>query len=155
MAREEVHSPLPFDQVLFMKRFVTSALGAGAIAAVSGIAFYVGMSRSIEWLFALAYALMAPGLFLAFFLGLGSGAHGAVIHTDVAHYVLTFLVWWGFLFALASLPSRQDGTGGRQPTPDSSGDPAGARDPALIRDFLTGADPADENDTKSSTKAAN
>ena len=50
------------------------------------------------------------GLYLAFFLGLGSGAHGAVLHTDVAHYVLTFLVWWGFLFAVASWASRQDAT---------------------------------------------
>jgi hypothetical protein len=113
------------------------------------------MSRSLEWLIVLGYPLMTPGLFLAFFLGLGSGAHGAVLHTDVANYVVTFLVWWGLLFALASLPSRQEGTGGRQPTPDSSGDPAGARDPALMRDYLTGADPADEDDTKSSTKAAN
>ena len=80
---------------------------------------------------------------------------GVDCQSDVAHYVLNFLVWWGFLFALASLPSRQHGTGGRQPTPDSPGDPAGARDPAPMRDFLTGADPADENDTKSSTKAAN
>ena len=138
-----------------MKRHVTSALIAGAVTAVSGIAFFLGMSRSIEWLMAPAYLLLAPGLILSFFLGLGSGAHGAVLHTDVANYVLTFLVWWGFLFALASLPSRQDGTGGRQPTPDSSGDPAGARDSALMRDYLTGADPADEDDTKSSTKAAN
>jgi hypothetical protein len=137
-----------------MKRLVTSALGAGAITAVSGIAFYLGMSRSLEWVIVLGYPLMAPGLFLAFFLGLGSGAHGAVLQTDVANYVLTFLVWWGLLFALASLSSRQDGTG-RQPAPDSSGDPAGARDPALMRDYLTGADPADENDTKSSTKAVN
>jgi hypothetical protein len=133
-----------------MKRLVASALGAGAITAVSGIAFYLGMSRSLEWLVVLGYPLMAPGLFLAFFLGLGSGGHGAVLHTDVANYVLTLLVWWGLLFALASLPSRQDGTGGRQPTPDSSGDPAGAHDPALMRDYLIGADPADENDTKSS-----
>ena len=133
-----------------MKRLVTSALRAAAITAVGGIAFYLGMSRSLEWL-VLGYPLMAPGLFPAFFLGLGSGAHGAVLHTDVANYVLTFLVWWGLLFALASLPSRQEGTGGRQPMPDSSGDPAGARDPALMRDYLTGADPADEDDTKSST----
>ena len=101
----------------------------------------------------LGYSLMTPGLFPAFFLGLGSGAHGAVLHTDIANYVLTFLVWWGLLFALASLPSGQDGTGGRRPTPDSSGDPAGARDPALMRDYLTGADPADEDDTEDVPRA--
>ena len=83
-----------------MKRHVTSALIAGAITAVSGIAFVLGMSRSIELLVAPAYLLMAPGLFLAFVLGLGSGAHGAVLHTDFAQYALTFLVWWG-LFTLA------------------------------------------------------
>jgi hypothetical protein len=40
---------------------------------------------------------MAPGLYLAYSLGLGSGAHGAVVHTDIGQYVLTFLVWWGVL----------------------------------------------------------
>lgn len=86
-----------------MKRHVTSALIAGAITAVSGIAFFLGMSRSIEWLIASVYLLMAPGLFLAFFLGLGSGAHGAVLHTDVAHYVLTFLMWWGVVALVSAL----------------------------------------------------
>jgi hypothetical protein len=84
-----------------MKQHVTSALIAGAITAVSGIAFYLGMSRMIEWLAAPAYLLMAPGLFLAFFLGLGSGAHGAVVHTDFVQYVVTFLVWWGVVATLA------------------------------------------------------
>jgi hypothetical protein len=83
-----------------MKRHVTSALIAGAVTAVSGIAFFLGMSRSFEWLMAPAYILMAPGLILSFFLGLGSGAHGAVLHTDFAQYVLTFLAWWG-VFTLA------------------------------------------------------
>ena len=49
-----------------MKRHVTSALIAGGITAVSGIALFLGISRSIEWLFAPAYLLMAPGLFLVF-----------------------------------------------------------------------------------------
>jgi hypothetical protein len=83
-----------------MKRHVTSALIAAAVTAVSGIALFLGISRSIVWLFAPAYLLMGPGMYLAFFLGLGSGAHGAVVHTDIAQYVLTFLLWWG-VFTLA------------------------------------------------------
>ena len=78
-----------------MRRHLTSALIAAAITAVSGIAFFAGMSRTIGWLVAPAYVLMAPGLFLAFFLGFGSGGHGAVLHTDVIPYLLTFIVWWG------------------------------------------------------------
>jgi hypothetical protein len=84
-----------------MKRRVTSTLIAGAITAASGIAFFLGMSRSIEWLMASVYPLMAPGMFLAFFLGLG--AHGAVLHTDLAQYVLTFLVWWGLVTLAGAL----------------------------------------------------
>ena len=99
----------PLDQVLFMKRFVLSALGAGVITAISGIGLVAGMTGSTAWFVGPAYVLMAPGLFVAFFLGLGSGAHGAVIGTDVAQYVVNVLVWWGFLFALASWPSRRDG----------------------------------------------
>jgi hypothetical protein len=93
-----------------MKRHVTSALIAGAMTAVSGIAFFLGISRSIAWLFGPAYLLMTPGLFLAFFLGLGSGAHGAVLHTDVAQYVLTFLVVGSRYVCRRSCRWRQEGT---------------------------------------------
>lgn len=98
-----------------MKRHVTSALWAGAITVVSGIGLFAGMSGSKGWFVIPAYVLMAPGLYLAFFLGLGSGAHGAVLHTDIAHYVLTFFVWWGIVeFARASWRWRHGGTRGRQ-----------------------------------------
>ena len=86
------------DQPGLVKRYVISALIAGAIAAVSGIAFFVGLSRSMEWLAVSVYPLLLLGLVLSFLLGLGSGAHGAVIHTDVAQYVLNFLVWWAIFF---------------------------------------------------------
>jgi hypothetical protein len=104
------------DEERSMKRHVTSALIAGAMTAVSGIAFFLGISRSIAWLFGPAYLLMTPGLFLAFFLGLGSGAHGAVLHTDFAQYVLTFLVWWGVVtFAGARAGGAKREPKGAQP----------------------------------------
>jgi hypothetical protein len=81
--------------------YVTSAVIAGAITAVGGTAYFFGMTRS-EWLIAAAYPLMFPGLFLTYLLGLGSGGDvGAVLHTDVALYVLTFLVWWGLITVVA------------------------------------------------------
>jgi hypothetical protein len=86
------------DEERHMKRHVKSALIAGAITAVSGIAFFLGMTRSMEWLIAATYPLNLPGLFLTYLLGLGSGGDvGAVLHTDLTQYVLTFLFWWGVL----------------------------------------------------------
>ena len=69
-----------------MKRHVTSTLIAGAITAGSGIAFFLGMSRSIEWLMASVYPLMAPGMFLAFFLGLGEPMAQCFIQTWPSTY---------------------------------------------------------------------
>ena len=89
-----------------MKRHVTNALIAGAITAIAGVALYAGLSASNAWLAGPAYMLMAPGMILVFILGLGSGGHGAVTHTDIAQYVLTFLVWWGLLTLVSSLNRR-------------------------------------------------
>ena len=62
------------------------------------------MSRSIEWLMASVYPLMAPGMLLAFFLGLGSVEPMAqcFIQTWPRH-VLTFLVWWGIVTLAGAL----------------------------------------------------
>ena len=89
-----------------MKRHVRNALIAGAITATAGIVLYAAIVLSNEWLAAPAYMLMAPGMILVFFLGLGSGGHGAVTHTDIAQYVVTFLVWWGLLTLLSTLNRR-------------------------------------------------
>ena len=89
-----------------MKRHVTNALIAGAVTAIAGVALYAGIAASNAWLAAPAYMLMAPGMILVFFLGLGSGGHGAVTHTDIAQYVLTFFVWWGLLTLLGRLDRR-------------------------------------------------
>jgi hypothetical protein len=80
-----------------MNRHLTDALLATAITTIGGIALFAATAGSLVWLAAPAYAFMSPGLFVTFFLGLGSGAHGAVIHTDMAQYGLTFLVWWGII----------------------------------------------------------
>ena len=89
-----------------MKRHVMNALIAGAITAIAGVALYAGIAASNAWLAAPAYMLMAPGLILVFFFGLGSGGHGAVIHTDIAPYLVTFLMWWGLLTLLSALTRR-------------------------------------------------
>jgi thiosulfate reductase cytochrome b subunit len=102
-----------------MTRHVMNALLAGALTAISGIGLFVGMSGSQGWLAAPAYVVVAPGLYLAFFLGLGSGGHGAVLHTDIAQYVLTFWLWWGFV-SLVARRGRAGRTDENTPAPRSS-----------------------------------
>ena len=98
-----------------MKRLVTCALWSAAITAVSGIGLFAGMSGSTAWFALPPTCSWLPGCIWRFSSGWEVEPTVRVLHTDVAHYVLTFLVWWGFLFALASWASRQDAER-RQPT---------------------------------------
>ena len=55
-----------------MRRHVTSTFDCRRSYGSFRNRIFLGMSRSIEWLMASVYPLMAPGMLLAFFLGLGS-----------------------------------------------------------------------------------
>jgi len=63
-----------------------------AMSAVGTVA-QVGTVGPQFWL-SIAAAPALPGLYAALFLGLGRGAHGFPSHTDLAPYLIAFLIWW-------------------------------------------------------------
>jgi hypothetical protein len=50
-----------------------------------------------------------PGQLLAVVFGIGHGPDGMPPQDDVAPYVFTFLLWWGFLYVTVKWLARRRG----------------------------------------------